>query len=61
MKDEVGTILRHLSSGKSLGWEGVTNENFERYSNILKVPLALVADWENCIGVRKCMDPIHIK
>ena len=35
-EDEVDTILRHLLSGKSPGWDGLTNEVFKRYSNILK-------------------------
>ena len=36
IEDEVDTVLRHLLSGKSPGWDGLTNEVFKRYSNILK-------------------------
>ena len=41
-KYEVDTVLRHLPSGKSHGWDGLTNEVFKRYSNILKGPLTLM-------------------
>ena len=41
-EDEVDTVLRHLPSGKSRGWDGLTNEVFKRYSNILKGPLTLM-------------------
>ena len=30
-EDEVDKVLRHLPSGKSLGWDGLTNEVFKRY------------------------------
>ena len=32
----------HLPSGKRPGWDGLTNEVFMRYSNILKGPLTLM-------------------
>ena len=41
-EDEVDTVLRHLPSGKSPGWDGLTNEVFKRYSNILKGLLTLM-------------------
>ena len=34
--------MRHFPSGKSPGWDDVTNEVFKRYSNILKGPLTLM-------------------
>ena len=42
IEDEVDTVLRHLPSGKSHGWDGLTNEFFKRYSNMLKGPLTLM-------------------
>ena len=36
------TVLRHLPSGKSPSWDGLTNEVFKRYSNITKGPLTLM-------------------
>ena len=41
-EDEVDTVLRHLPSAKSPGWDGLTNEVFKRYSNILKGPLTFM-------------------
>ena len=41
-EDEVDTALRHLPNGKSPSWDGLTNEVFKRYSNILKEPLSLL-------------------
>ena len=37
IEDEVDTVLWHLP-----GWDGLTNEVFKRYSNILKGPLTLM-------------------
>ena len=48
-KDDIGTVLRHLPNGKSLGWDGLTNEVFKRYSNILNGFLALMCQlcWDS--------------
>ena len=40
--DDVGMVLRHLPSGKRIGWDGLTNEVFKRYSNIFNGLLTLM-------------------
>ena len=40
--DEVETISRHLPSGKCPIWDGLRNEVFNRYLNVLKGTLTLM-------------------
>ena len=55
-EDEVDTVLRHLPSGKSHGWDDLTNEVFKRYSNILKGPLTLMLQhsWDSSRMPQAC-------
>ena len=49
-EDEADKVLGHLPSGKSPGWDGLTNKVFKRYSNILKVIQQIRRVLENLLG-----------
>ena len=42
IKDKANIVLRHLPSGESRGWNGLTNEVFKQFSKMLKGGLTLM-------------------